>query len=104
MSPIRNILLFGFAILLSSGCSAPESMDTAADFVVDGQTQRFGNVPFSRLVLTTDNRNTYVLIFDQGVDEPEADLGRYTVTGRLYSGEWNGERRAHVSVKSAVKR
>lgn len=67
---------------------------------VEGRVTYFGNTPFERAVLVTDDGNWYVLDLS---DEQHAGLtapSRQQVRGRVYRGYWNGRPFAHLEVQT----
>lgn len=103
MIRIHKPIYFCLLLLFISACGSPKMQNTADVFSVEGEIRWVGNEPFAKLLLTTDERNSYVLVFDD-VAAPTADLGRYRVTGRLYAADWNGARRAHIQVAAINSR
>ena len=55
-----------------------------------------GNVPFTALILTTADHNSYILKLDSKVEAELMTPAELTVRGRLYLGEWNGKPYAHL--------
>ena len=98
MKGIISSILPYVAVLFICACTGPAATNSSDSFVVEGDVQRIGNEPFSRMVLKSDDLNSYVLVFAEGT-EP-SDLGRYRVIGRLHAADWNGKRRAHIAVAS----
>ena len=85
------------------GCSGPAgtATPTRSDVItVEGRASVRGNTPFTGIMLETNQRNTYVLVFDDAEGRAlEADLpARLRVTGDLYVAEWNGMSYAHLRV------
>ena len=89
-------------ILFTAGCTGPAatpdlppsgSQVTDVDRIrVEGYVSARGNMPFSRLVLETDDRNVYLLDLDPAAEaelSPELP-GRYRVVGILTLSDWAG--------------
>ena len=85
------------ALLLLAGCTSTALPPTDV-ITVEGRISSRGNEPFTALMLTTPQRNYYVLTF--GDDErPTFSVSRtYRVTGHLYEGDWNSYAFAHLRV------
>lgn len=65
---------------------------------VEGRAVVMGNVPFTALMLQTEDRNSYILKMDA---EERAELmtpARVRVSGVLYLDDWNGRPYAHIRV------
>lgn len=95
MVPFRMILL---GSLLLAGCSSTRLPEPP--ITVDGRVTVQGNVPFTALVLETDQHNSYVLQFEEGAGATvqQQAPGRFRVTGHVYRAEWNGQPFAHLRV------
>lgn len=113
MSPVRfraaavtrNVVGVLFLVLLISCSTFRGASEEAAAFVVEGAVTVRGNEPFTDLFLETEDRNSYVLAFEEGerAGMQRVTPGRFRVTGRLYRGDWNGKPYAFVAVESWVK-
>jgi hypothetical protein len=98
-----NIVLASQLAWAVAGCAGtrPEAADR--HLVVEGLASVRGNEPFTRIVLTTDERNSYVLRF--ATDDARGELqrlapGRFRVEGRLKADSWQGRTWAHIVVFS----
>ncbi len=101
--------IFGALVILLSavgvfGCSPhlPRA-ESASTLTVEGIASVRGNEPFTRIMLTTDERNSYVLAFSS--EEQRSELqrqapARFRVSGRLYADSWQGRTWAHLEVDS----
>lgn len=86
-----------------SGCQAARPVAGTGTLTVEGTASVRGNEPFTRIILTTDERNTYVLSFETESLRSELQRSvpaRLVVRGTLYSDSWQGERWAHLEVTS----
>lgn len=101
MTKALNIFLTMVTVVVINGCSSAAMTSSSDSFVAEGRVQWVGNVPFERMVLTTSEGNSYVLVFDEA-SQPSADLVTYRVRGRLYAAEFNGARQAHIEVAEIV--
>jgi len=59
-----------------------------------------GAEPFTGVVLTTADRNSYVLTLTPDQRASLVTPARLRVTGRLYAGEWRGMSFAHLEVST----
>ncbi len=80
------------------GCALSVPILETETITVMGVATVRGNVPFTTVMLETEERNLYVLVLD---DEQRAALdrtlpARLRVTGELYRGEWHGRPIAHL--------
>lgn len=73
---------------------------------VEGVVSVRGNEPFTALMVTTDQRNSYVLSFfddaQRGAIQRETP-GRFRLTGDVYVGVWYGRSFAHLAVARWVR-
>jgi hypothetical protein len=93
----RKYAIFACAACVLSVCLVSCGTDRVPDadiITVEGMVTVRGNEPFAAYVLETSDRNTYVLVFPEAVENP----ARLRVTGRLYLGEWDGQSYAHIEV------
>ena len=86
-----------------AGCSHLKPPAPSEALTVEGVASVRGNEPFTRLILTTEHRNSYVLRFSsaerRGEMQREAPAS-FRVTGRLYRDSWQGREWAHLDVQS----
>ncbi len=57
-----------------------------------------GNVPFTAVVLETDDHNWYILEMTQSMRDGFMTPARLKVNGRLYLDDWRGRPFAHLEV------
>lgn len=90
-----------------SGAQAPSKQRArAADTItVEGQVSVRGNMPFTVVMLETDQRLYYVLALDEAERQTlEGGLpARFRVTGTLYADDWGGRPFAHLK-PTAIER
>lgn len=92
---LRKTAVVMAAALLASACATNRT--PPADVVtVEGVVTVRGNEPFAAYVLETEDRNFYVLDFEEATP-PDTPAG-LRVTGRLYRGEWDGRPYARIEV------
>lgn len=95
---IRFDISLLIALCLIGGGCASQGILSSNTITVEGQVSARGNEPFSALILETDDRNLYVLVFEAGSGETLQRSGRYRVKGSLFLREWNGRPFAHLQV------
>jgi len=90
--------LFIIAVLAVGGCAETASVTTHDVITVTGDITVRGNVPFTEVVLITDDNNWYLL--DLSSEQREALLtpARAKVTGTIRLGEWNGRPYTRMAV------
>lgn len=94
---ILNACLILVVALIVAGCSSRAAIDDNI-ISVEGLVMVYGNVPFTAIILKTNDNNSYILKMNS---EQRAQLMtpvRLRVTGRLYLGEWNARAFAHIEV------
>ena len=99
MARLFPIVLVFTPIFLLVGCTGTRPAAPSEPITVEGRTSVRGNEPFAEYVLQTDDRNAYVLTFEDGADLPP-NPARLRVTGTLYLADWNGRPYAHLRVQS----
>ena len=95
----QKYAVFACAACVLAACLVSCATDRVSEtdtITVEGMVTVRGNEPFAAYVLETSDRNTYVLVFPEAMENP----ARLQVTGRLYLGEWMGESYAHIEVHS----
>ncbi|NNF03087.1 MAG: hypothetical protein HKN17_01365 [Rhodothermales bacterium] len=87
-------------ILFVSGCAGSSHSDTGAGDVisVEGRVTYYGNTPFERAALVTDDGNWYILDLSDAQQDGLTAPSRQLVRGRVYLGDWNGRPFAHLDV------
>jgi len=87
------------ALLFISGCMSGRGVSDGGDMIiVEGRVTLYGNVPFERAALVTDDRNWYVL---ELTDEQRSALvtpSIQRIRGRVYLDDWNSRPFAHLRV------
>lgn len=90
------------ALICFGGCAA--SSLPASEIEVEGEVWTRGAAPFTALVLTTEQQNHYVLVFDGEVSAPADTPARVWVRGTVYVDRWNGGPFAHLRVREIERR
>jgi hypothetical protein len=90
-------------VLICAGCVSSREPVSPETLIVEGIASMRGNEPFAQMMITTDERNSYVLTFAS--DEVRSEMqrtapGRFRVEGRLYRDSWQGRAWAHLEVLS----
>jgi len=89
--------------MLLNGCSQTRPVEVPDVISVEGLATVRGNEPFTRILLTTDQRNSYVLVFRSEADRTALQRrapGGFHVRGRVYRDSWQGRDWAHLEVQS----
>ncbi len=95
-TPIVLAVFIVFGTGLVSGCM---SQRTVGEMItVEGIVTVRGNEPFTRVILYTAERNSYILILTPEQRTNLMTPTRQLVNGRLYLGQWNGRPYAHIEV------
>lgn len=85
----RTLLVVAFLMLLVGACATTPK--TPADVItVTGDITVRGNVPFTEVVLITDDNNWYLLELTAEQRDGLMTPARAQVTGPIHLGEWNG--------------
>lgn len=90
------------AVLFASACSGP-GRASADEITVEGRVTYYGNVPFEKAALVTDDGNWYVLDMSDEQRSALVTPSRQRVHGRVYLGDWDGKPFARLDVH-AMKR
>ena len=99
MKHLRPLVLLLVLTTLAAGCTGSDAASSDEPVSVEGRVTVRGNEPFTAYMLQTDNRNAYVLVFEEETETPQAPA-RLRVTGTLYLGDWNGQSYAHLRVQT----
>ena len=100
-SNIRTVLasyLLAFLVLAAGGCAESATLVTHDVITVTGDITVRGNVPFTEVVLITDDNNWYLLSLSSEQREALMTPARATVTGSIRLGEWNGQPYTRMTV------
>ena len=100
-SNIRTVLascLLAFLVLAAGGCAESATLVTHDVITVTGDITVRGNVPFTEVVLITDDSNWYLLSLSSEQREALMTPARATVTGSIRLGEWNGQPYTRMTV------
>ena len=87
-------------LFVLSGCMATSGTSVKDQVTVDGMVTVQGAEPFTGVVLTTADRNSYVLVLTPEQRAALATPARLRVTGRLHAADWRGMLYAHIDVAS----
>jgi len=87
------------AILFMSGCASGRAVSEGDDMIiVEGRVTLYGNVPFERAALVTDDGNWYVLELTDEQRSALATPSIQRIRGRVYLDDWNNRPFAHLHV------
>ena len=103
MRVLLNVLLMSLLVAVAAGCAGTRPDGPDRLLTVEGIASVRGNEPFTRLILTTDERNSYVLHFETDAERGELQRlapARFRVTGHLEADSWQGRTWAHIVVVS----
>lgn len=102
---IRTILISGLfvtSLLAVGGCAETSSITTHDVITVTGNITVRGNVPFTEVVLITDDNNWYLLELSPEQRQALLTPARATVMGRIRLGEWNGRPYTRMAVSELI--
>ena len=91
-------VLLGLGWLGCAGASGTNQLTSDDVITVEGQVTVRGNVPFTALMLETDQHNLYLLVLGEAERQSlDATLpARFRITGAVYVDDWNGRPYTHL--------